>query len=263
VLDRARAEISMNRTTRAFALSIAAATLLSARMGSAQEASEAADDEACGSGCCDCDAIFRGSTLGFGMGVGISNIAEMDAVNARLARAGASELDAYAPYLSLSVPVSLKRLVVLTEVRLATLGGSDDSSGLDTVHATMAVGYSLTSPETLALYPFVGLGLGAATLSVGRAGPLAPSFDRALTQSSGPLELRTLAFLGTVGIGGELLIARTEDHPTRGLFAAARTGLTVSFVSSDWSMGDVGSLSDGPRAPLSGFFGELAFGLRL
>jgi hypothetical protein len=131
------------------------------------------------------------------------------------------------------------------------------------VHATVAVGYSLTPPETLAVYPFVGLGIGSASLTVGRAGPLAPSFDQALAQSSGPLELHTLGFLGTVGIGGELLIARTDDHPTRGLFAAARTGLTVSFLNSDWSLGDVGTLKSGPRAPLSGFFGELAFGLRL
>jgi hypothetical protein len=253
----------MQRTTTALALGVVAATLLSWRVALAQPVAPAIAAPACAEGCCDCEAIFHRSTLGFGMGIGISSLAEIDGVNARLARVGASELRGYAPYLSLSIPLSLQRWIVLTEVRLATLGGSDDTSSLDTVHATMAVGYSLTSPETLALYPFVGLGLGSATLSIGRAGPLAPSFDQALGQSTGPLVLDTLAFLGTVGIGGELLIARTEDHPTRGLFAGARTGLTVSFLNSDWSLGDVGSLADGPPAPLSGFFGELAFGLRL
>jgi hypothetical protein len=251
----------MRRTTSAVALALLAGTCAASGTAVAEEPA-APVEPACAQGCCDCEAIFHRSTLGFGMGVGISSIAEMSDINARLVRAGAGELNGYAPYLSLSVPLSVRRWVVLTEVRLASVGGSD-SSGLDTVHATVAVGYSLTPPETLALYPFVGLGIGSASLSVGRAGPLAPSFDQALDQSSGPLELHTLGFLGTVGIGGELLIARTDDHPTRGLFAAARTGLTVSFLNSDWSLGDIGTLPSGPRAPLSGFFGELAFGLRL
>jgi hypothetical protein len=253
----------MHRTTTALALGLAAGTLLSGRPAFAQPVDPPGEASACADGCCDCEAIFHRSTLGFGMGVGISSLAEIDGLNARLARVGASELRGYAPYLSLSIPLSLERVIVLTEVRLASVGGSDDTSSLDTVHATVAFGYSLTPPETLALYPFVGLGLGSATLSVGRAGPLAPGFDQALGQSTGPLVLDTLAFLGTVGLGGELLVARMDDHPTRGLFAAARTGLGVSFLHSDWSLGDVGSLRDGPRPPLSGFFGELAFGLRL
>jgi hypothetical protein len=281
--------IMMRRTMATFASAIAAALLLGAQAAGAQSASArrpgpdnseipamgpvagtgqpTVEAEAEGHGSftlgCDWDEIFHRSALGFGMGVGISSIAEMGGLNARLTRAGASELAAYAPYLSLSVPLSIRRFVVLTEVRLAAVSATDDTAKLQTVHATVAVGYSLTAPELLALCPLVGLGVGSATLSVGRAGPLTPSFDQALLQGSGPLELSTLAFLGTMGIDGELLIARTDDHPTRGLFAAARAGLTVNFLNSDWSLGGIGTLADGPRAPLSGFFGALALGLRL
>jgi len=212
---------------------------------------------------CDPEGAFHRSTLGFGLGIGIAYLPELGGINQRLLRAGLGELPTFAPYLSLAVPASYGRLVALAQLRLTGASAEVGDSSLDTVHATLAVGYSLTPPETLAIYPFVGLGIGAADLTVGSAGPLVPSFDRALTESSGALEVSSLAMIGTAGMGADLLLARVDDHPTRGLFASARVGVTASFVHSDWSLGsEQGSLPDGPRPPLGGLYAEVGAGLR-
>lgn len=212
---------------------------------------------------CDPEGAFHRSTLGFGLGMGIAYLPELDGINHRLARAGVEELPTFAPYLSLAVPASLGRLMALAQLRLTSASAEQDGASFDTLHATLAVGYSLTPPETLALYPFVGLGIGAAELTIGTGGSLVPSFDRALTESSGALELSSLAMLGTAGMGADLLLARVDDHPTRGLFASARVGVTAAFVSTDWSFGSGrGSLPDGPRSPLGGMYAEVGAGLR-
>jgi hypothetical protein len=212
---------------------------------------------------CDPEGAFHRSTVGFGLGIGIAYLPEIDGINQRLVAAGLGELPTAAPYLSLALPASLGRLMALAQLRLTSASAEVGGASFDTLHATLSVGYSLTPPETLAIYPFVGLGLGSANLTLGSSKNLVPTFDQAIEQSSGPVELSTLSMLGTAGMGADLLLARVDDHPTRGLFASARVGITASFYHSDWSFGaGQGSLSDGPSPPLGGLFAEVGAGLR-
>jgi hypothetical protein len=217
-----------------------------------------------GDSTCGYDALIRRSTVGFGVALGVTQIAEIDGINTRLVRAGFSELPSVGPHLSLSVPLSIERFTMLTQLRFVRLGGGTDSSALDLYEGTFSFGYSLTPPELLAVYPFAGIGIGSAELTVGSPTPTGGSFDQALGSARGGLDLSTLALLGTVGIAADWLLARSADHPTRGLFIGLRTGLSAAFVQSDWSLGPAeGNVSDGPAAPMSGWYGEFAFGLRL
>jgi hypothetical protein len=90
------------------------------------------------------------------------------------------------------------------------------------------------------------------------------SFDQALREGVGRATMSARTFLGTVGMAAELLIARVQRHPTRGMFLGLHVGHTAAFVSSDWSMStELPELEGGPQPPLSGFHGHFAFGLRL
>lgn len=212
---------------------------------------------------CDGDEAFHRSTVGFGVALGISQIYEIDGINHRLALAGVDELSEVGAHVSFSIPMTIERFVLLTQIRFLRLGAPGDDTRLNTYLGTFSFGYSLTPPEHLALYPFAGLGVGAAELTVGRPGPVGANFDQALAQTRGGVDLSTIAFLGTVGVAADLLLARSADHPTRGVFLGARTGFTAGLLHSDWSLGpEEGDVADGPPAPMSGFYGEFAFGLR-
>jgi hypothetical protein len=212
---------------------------------------------------CGYEELFRQSTVGFGVAMGVSQIAEIDGINSRLAPAGYSELPAWGAHVAFSIPMSIDRFMFLTQIRFLRFGAPGETSQLDTYLGTFSFGYSLTPPEVLALYPFAGLGIGASELSLGTPGPAGVSFDDALRQGRGAVDLSTIGFVGTVGIAADYLLVRTFDHPTRGLFIGARTGMSVAFTHSDWSFGpEQGDVLDGPAAPMSGFYGEGALGLR-
>jgi hypothetical protein len=220
------------------------------------------DEEPCPEGCMPAAPSQR-ATEGFGVGIGITQLQEVDSVNARLKRVGYGELAGFGAGLSFSIPMSIDRLMILAQIRMTSVGSEDDLSTLDTYLGTFSMGYSITPPEVLAVYPFVGLGIGSAELSLGRPAPLVATFDEAVRGTVGPVDISTIAMVGTVGIGADLLIASTVDHPSRGLFLGVRAGHVATFFNAEWSLGaDVGDVEDGPLAPLSGFYGEFNFGLR-
>jgi hypothetical protein len=227
--------------------------------GSADEPTTA---EACAGPCWD--EVFRRSSLGFGMGVGVAYLPEMAGVNERIGRAGYDELAAFTSYFTMSVPLSIDHFMLLAQVRLTSVSSDDETTRYESLHGMLSAGWSITPPELLAIYPFAGIGIASATLTLGQTTPLGASFDSVLAGSHGPLELDALALVGTTGMAAELLVARTDDHPTRGIFIGARLGVTATFTASDWSLGSgLGSVPDGPRPPLGGYFAELNAGLRL
>ena len=194
----------------------------------------------------------------------MAHLTDVDGVNRLLRHAGHEALPKVTPYLSFSVPLTVYRFMFLPQLRLQNVGASDANSRLESFLATLSFGYSLTPPEYLALYPFAGIGVGTATLSVGQPGPADATFRDALTGTGGTVDPSTVSLLSTVGAAAELLVARVEDHPTRGLFVALRTGFTVVLLSSNWSPDpERRDIEDGPLTPMSGLYGELAFGLRL
>jgi hypothetical protein len=212
---------------------------------------------------CGYEGLFEQSTAGFAVAMGVSQIAEIDGINRRLAPAGYSELPTYGAHVSFSIPISVDRFLFLTQIRFLRFGAPGETSKLDTYLGTFSFGYSLTPPEVLQLYPFAGVGIGASELSLGTPGPAGVTFDEALRQSHGSLDLATIGFIGTVGIAADWLLVRAFDHPTRGLFIGLRTGMSAVFAHSDWSLGpEEGDVPDGPAAPMSGFYGEGALGLR-
>ena len=222
-----------------------------------------APSQGCWADRCGDEAPFRQSTVGFGVAMGVSHLFEVPGINRRLGAAGYSELPAYGAHVAFSIPFTIDRFVFLTQIRFLRFGAPGETSQLDTYLGTFSFGYSITPPEVLALYPFAGLGVGAAELSLGTPGPAGTSFDQALRQAHGALDLSTLGFVGTVGVAADWLLVRTLDHPTRGLFIGLRTGFSAAFVSSEWSFGpEEGDAVDGPAAPLSGLYGEGALGLR-
>lgn len=209
------------------------------------------------------EPIYDHSTVGLGVALGFSQLAEMGGINQRLTTAGYGELPELGVHVAFSIPLSVERLIMLARIQMASVSNEDGNAALETYLGTFSAGYSITPPEILALYPFFGIGVGSAELSVGEPTPIVATFDQALGSSTGPVDLSTLAFLGTVGIGADLMLARTGGHPTRGLTIGLRAGYTAVFFDSDWSFGPTfGDVSENPNAPLSGVYGELAFGLQ-
>lgn len=202
-------------------------------------------------------------TMGVGVALGVSQLFEVDGVNQRLTSGGFTELPAVGAHVTFAAPLFIDRVVLRPQLRLARFGAPGDGAELDTYLGTFSFGYSLTPPEPLAVYPFAGLGVGAAELSLGTPGPTGGSFDEALRRARGSLDLSTIGFVGTVGVAVDWLLARASHHPTRGLFVGLRAGYSAVFVSSAWSFGpEQGDVTDGPLAPLSGYYGEGALGLR-
>ena len=182
---------------------------------------------------------------------------EMAGVNERIGRAGYDELGTFTTYFTMSVPLSIDHFMLLAQVGSPRFRATTRPTGR--VLAWHAFGRLVDHASRGARHlPVRGH---RHRFGDAHARPNHPT-RRELRQRALRLpracELDALAFVGTTGMAAELLVGshRRPSHPWECLHRRppGRGGL---LTASDWSLGPgLGSVPDGPRPPLGGYFGS-------
>lgn len=185
-------------------------------------------------------------------------IYDVDKLNSRLNDIGAPDISPY--YLSLGVgkTTTWKRLVFDRhfEVTWYRAGKADSTAAaLFSLSGLATVGIDLLPSEKIALYPYAGFGLGAASIEIRGD---TQDFESFTAQPREPLRMYQGTVLLDGGVGFDSILPR-EIHG-RNMHLGVKAGYRFDpTVSTDWRSGKL-VVENGPSLRLSGAYAQVVIG---
>lgn len=193
------------------------------------------------------------------------HIVPLSDVNSFLKRKGYPQLEA--------IPLSIGgggygiigRIIIGGEGRGVIAGGIGENKNYKTSfslgYGYINVGYNIFSTEKINLYPTVGIGGGAISVSIEEKKRIPSSIDEAVKPENFPrkTELSRGSLVLNLAIGGDYLLGKTDEKGAAGFIAGFRIGYILPVVNSRWSIEGT-DLNKGPNLNLSGFYFSIVLG---
>jgi hypothetical protein len=189
---------------------------------------------------------------------------DLDDLNSDLTGAGYPSFDRDALTLGGGGYGSHGRLLIGGEGH-AILGGDKTTTdgarrlSLGGGYGLFRVGYVAVSRGGLDVFPLLGIGGGAMSISIAERS--APTFDEVLTDPERAANLSTGMFLMDLALGANYRIAVSgEDDDPGGFLIGVQVGYTFAPGSSSWTLDEVNNVAGGPELQIEGPYVRLSLG---
>ncbi|MCS7213199.1 MAG: hypothetical protein NZ927_03125 [Candidatus Calescibacterium sp.] len=186
-------------------------------------------------------------------------------INSFLKRKGYPQLEALPLSIGGGGYAIIGRIIIGGEGRGVITGGTGENQNYKTSfslgYGYINIGYNIFSTKQINLYPTVGIGGGAISVSIEEKKRIPSSIDEAVKLENLPrkTELSRGSLVLNIAIGGDYLLGKTDEKGAAGFITGFRIGYILPVVNSRWSIEGT-DLNKGPDLNLSGFYFSVVLG---